>query len=75
MGSAWPLSGCTEHRHSLPSAVYRNGWLVLHQCCGLMSKDRPLFFFFYIFLHMTEILFHICVTCATFQLAVGLSQA
>lgn len=26
MGSEWPLSGCTERRRSLPTAVYRNGW-------------------------------------------------
>lgn len=47
MGSAWPLSGCTEHRHSLPSAVYRNGWLVLHHCWGLVSKDRQDFLFLF----------------------------
>lgn len=57
MGSAWPLSGCTKHRRSLPSEVYRNGWLVPHQCCGLMSKDRQNSDVFRL---TAEILFYVC---------------
>lgn len=54
MGSVWPLYGCTEHRHSRPSEVYRIGWLGPHQCYGLMSKDRQNFD---VFLLTTEFLF------------------
>lgn len=61
MGSVWPLSGCTEHRRSLPSEVYRTGWLGPHQGCGLMSKDRRNFDVFILRLHPGSIAF------ATFQ--------
>lgn len=38
MGSARPLSGCTKRRCSFPNEVYRNVWLVQHQCCVPLSS-------------------------------------
>lgn len=76
MGSAWPLSGCTEHRRSLPTAIYRNGWLVPHQCCGLMSKDRQDLLYIYISILTAELLWHIsgCL-CNLNSQVVALSRA
>ncbi len=67
MGSAWPLSGCTKHRHSLPLKFTEMGGLSCTSFAVSCPNRGRIFKFFFAQLRLFVHLHHVSITSAKFQ--------